>query len=190
MLKVFTPAQREELTAHLRKVLPDPLDEVIERLDRQCEVAMLNPSDILRDRACFHKESQAIAAHGEALATLLTNWGMVDDDGNFVGLNDVAPSFHQDLRRIIAIAQVDANAWAPRGNGPGRRANFLRDQLITTTFEIYPPGEATKREDSHFERTVRLLLRYIDQEIEDVHSLVIDALRRQRPTGVVIIERK
>ena len=198
MFYVFDAEQRDELRSHLSKDIPESqLDSALKRLDMVCDIARMNHRDVRRDMAYFRKHSVAIVKHGEALAKLLDGWRSSVLDGQALAkLADDWRSgdavdidlFLQQLQRIIDDARVDAAAWAPRTLGRGNRSNFLRDQLILTTFAVYG-ASATKTMDGNCEKTIRLLLRYIDQEIDDVHGLVIDVFKRGPTRSLVILDR-
>ena len=81
------------------------------------------------------------------------------------------------LQALAVAARVEAMAFA--GGGRGRPPDEWRDRLVSVIFSVYPPGEAKKTPGSHFEHTVEIALAYLDQDRQNVHGLILRALRRQ-----------
>jgi hypothetical protein len=109
------------------------------------------------------KELQRVLAHRPEL------WG----EGSFDWR-----ALEQQLAELERLVTRHIEGRTPRPRR-GRTPLDWRDDLVSLAYSLYPEGEAAKSEGSHFESTVAMLLQYLDAEVNDVHSVVVDALRRQ-----------
>lgn len=173
--RFFTVEQETALADHLGGELgTDSILDAVLSLDLACALAVderaLAPAVRARTSAS-RAHMLAVLKHASALEELLrSERPLVKTAGlDWAGLD-------RALSNVIESARLEVEATKPRR---GRPPLHWRDVMIAIAYEAYPTGKATRTIGSHFERTVEMLLEFIGQPVEDVHSLVMDALRRQ-----------
>ena len=175
----LSPEQVNELTEHLGEVLLDATerDAAVTAIDSAADLGEpVTPSDWKWIRDGSHAHAAKVASRATQLRELLRS---ELPTGAFSSLADLDWSrIDTDLGRVIEAATAEAEGSA-RQKGAGRPPDEFRDELIAVIYSAYPPGEGTKSRGSHFERTVEMVLGYIGREVEDVHGLIVKALRRR-----------
>jgi hypothetical protein len=181
MPKFFTPAQHDTVSKHLGKVIRGPaLEEAMRALDDACDQARVVDADVRRELADIRKRARRIAKNGQKLADDLradlieldSVTGMIEPSNDGVYFAPFEHSFYKRLLDVIA----DAEAWSvarPAKRRGGRPPKSARNRVIDTVRNLYPPEKLKMTRDGHFEKTVNLLLGYIDgQPQKDVHRLL------------------
>lgn len=185
----LTPDQRLDLHESLRDLVPDDTarEAAILAIDMACGQAKLelqHPAVIAKHMAVERQHMRAVVKAVDQLRTALEHqwprWGLAGLDRD---------RLLRDLAAVRAAATTDAGPETRPA--PGRPPLVWRDRLIAVVYSIYPEGTALKSQGSHFERLVELLLEWLGAEIDDVHSVIIDAMRRcPDPPFRVTVPRK
>ncbi len=88
----------------------------------------------------------------------------------------------------FAAREHDRAAALP-ARGRGAPADDARDKLVSVVFAVYPPDAAKRTRGSRFEKTVEMVLGFcLGRDVEDVHRLVREALRRQLAANLVFTD--
>ncbi len=183
--QILSPEQIDELAEHLGEVLLDAEELAtavfaIDMAANSCRKGAPTPSEWKELRETNHAHMLLVAARATKLRALLRAdlpiglrarplWKTAGLDWE---------RFDADLETIADSATAEAEWGAPQ-KGAGRPADESRDKLISVVHNIYAEGVRSKSRGSHFERTVEMVLGHLDREVEDVHSLIVNALRRQ-----------
>jgi hypothetical protein len=177
-MRFFTSEQADAVREHLGRVLlGHALNEAIATLDWVCAEASTTlsvPKDERRRlRAEEHSHRVSILKHAAALQRLLHAERPLF---RTAGLD--WRQFDEWLAMLTEAARVEADCSRPAST-KGRPAEDWRDRLVAVAYGVFPDGDAAIAKDSRFEVLVGMLLEFLDREIEDVHGMVVDALRRQ-----------
>jgi hypothetical protein len=78
----------------------------------------------------------------------------------------------EDVKEMRDL-QTELNPKKPRGAPPNER----RSELIRQLWRNYPKGTAKKTEGSHFEKTVQMVLSWLEPSPKDLHKTIIKALK-------------
>jgi len=173
----LTDEDAADLAEHLGAVIPArALPTAMLTIDMGCAEAQssrtASPGEWQRQRRISHRHFAAIANHAAVLRDLLRTERPLHNTAVVEW-----PAFDAALDVLIRSARVHAETNQPK-SGRGRLPVEWRDRLVSLIYSVYPPGAATKTENSHFEDTVDRVLALLDAAVEDVHSVVLDALRR------------
>jgi hypothetical protein len=181
-IRFLDSGQQTDLTELLSTVLTgDPLIDAVAAIDFACAWAeseirleKKTPGWTRAERGVRFKHFSALLVHATAVQDLLRANrrplpGTIDLD--WTAFDDALATVINSTRREVAAARP--------GSKRGRPPEEWRDRLITVVFSVYPVGAAMKTTGSHFEETVRMLLEYLGRELEDIHSVTLDALHRQ-----------
>jgi hypothetical protein len=189
-MRFLSDAQQAELRGHLAKRLePDHVEWMLGAIDTQSASAAVDISEgkarreVLASKAAHHG---AILEHATALRVLLKIERPLT-----VGIcPTVWDPLEATLWQIVGALRAHLEGTTPRPTRRGRKPEEWRDRLIALVFNLYPPGLAAKTADGHFEETIGMLLGYLGVEVNDVHSVVLDALARHPhlPTNALVFE--
>jgi hypothetical protein len=148
----------------------------------EVQASILYGSEVREQRTVSHRHFAKMAAHARGLQEALSaERPLVNTCGvDWAG-------FDAALKRVLKSAEMEVEASQPR-RGRGRRPEEWRDELVAVVYAHYPETKAKLAEESHFEKTVALLLRFLAADVEDVHGLIVDA-RRRRPKSPQLITR-
>lgn len=182
--------QISELTEHLSEVLSDQeLDRAVVTLDHA--VASARPHSDPRWQRDWENFENATIRHLLAVEKQATELRRRLDELKanhvqivFGRINEPEfewPRFLEALERVREGANYGARRYKKRGRG--RPVLKWRDELIATAFSIYPAGKAELAAESHFERTVEILLSFlgtstIKTEVEALHAVIAEARDR------------
>jgi hypothetical protein len=178
----LTAEQKNALAVHLSEVLEgDRLSRAVFTLDLVCLSALFEGTFAAETKAAVarqHKFFCKMVTDGRALqASLQQCPPFVREPLDWI-------AFDRALDSIIKAADCEAQASRPQCGG-GRPPLRWRDKLIMYVYKVYPAKTATKSVGSHFERTVEMLLGFLARDVEDIHGVVVDALRR-RPAASLL----
>jgi hypothetical protein len=175
----FTDEQRGEIEAHLSSALPaDDIAWSVCSLDRACAFAGLSAAAKAAMQA-YYRHYNDIRKHAYALRVLLVDlppMPMPDgDELDWVALDRQL----EQLERSATFGTLGTGIRPAGRRRRGRPPFEWRDDLIAVAFNTYPPGMAINSADSHFETTITMLFGFLSHSVEDVHSVIADALRRR-----------
>ena len=184
----FSEQQQEDVRVHLSELLGgDELKDALAAIDFACAYAEV---EMLKSPGEWREHFDAKAWHFSRMLTFARNlrsslrtepplWNTANLDWE---------KFDSALDQVIDSAQEHSRT-EERPTRRGRPPEGWRDRLISVVHSIYPPGTAKKRVGSHFEDTVEILLGLLGREVEDVHTVILDALRR-RPDPPYTVKHK
>lgn len=198
-MSCFSDVQEAELLRHLATEIPEvehassllpmtPLATAyweIAPYFLRAKIETTSEGSLTRDATERREHAASVRTHATALAALLrsrpTEIGRLDLTAeNFEAIALMGSSWPLVVQAIALIAETatieEAELQQPKRQG--RRPQQWRDELIAAVFHAYPIGLAKKSEGSHFERTVEMLLGFLNREVSDLHGVVIDALKR------------
>jgi hypothetical protein len=172
--------QQAELTDHLSAVLQgDQLAVAVASIDFMLVLAD-SELRIEAETGWGRAERAERFRHFSALVTCATTLqALLKATRPLPGTAEISwKAFDDQLATVIEAAHIEIDAAHPTRK-KGRPPEEWRDRLVSVAFSVYPAETATKAKNSHFERTIELLLGFLSQDLQDVHSVVIDALERQ-----------
>jgi hypothetical protein len=192
-LSVFSAAEVAGLREHLQTVLPEAarLETAVLAIAiafQDAVVAINNDDGALTPRLKAERDHfRQVAAHARALRVLLES----DAHPLYLTLSSrfpgASPSWFEALEEAaelhIALATPSSAHYYESGATRGRPPRVWRDRLIATVYSVYPPRAAKITENSHFEGIVAMLLGLLEPKLQDIHGLIVDALKR-RPVPV------
>jgi hypothetical protein len=83
-------------------------------------------------------------------------------------------ALREHLAWLADVARQEAETHRRRRGRPSETG--WRNKLINRVWDAYPPARATRTRGGHFEETIEMLLKWIGDEPEDVHDVVVAAL--------------
>lgn len=189
------PDPRRDLRAHLASAIdPEQLDAAILAIDLVCWMAKqeIDGAERLaqlpqkKRAAAYRRHERArwrqlhVRHHATELAAAALKRAL-KNERPLVGTVGVDwKSFDEQLLIIEASARAEAEICERlQRTGRGQRMPW-RDKLIALVFSLYPPDAATLRSASraHFVRTVTQVLFLLDHHVDNVRTVIADALRR------------
>lgn len=162
------PKMRQELTTHLGKIDKLNVDLALWGIDLMCSAAKNWKNTPMREIRKNGMRYKAVVRHTDKLVRLLKE----------ISDNRFAPSRFVEMLVYLSRRAADRSLVYEIEPGRGRKPIEWRDDLIEIVYRCYPSGSVVKSDGSHFEETIEMILGYIDKEVSDVHSVVMDALRR------------
>ena len=129
------------------------------------------------------KRLETVVASASTLHTALSELASSAFSRSLHGLDII--DLGARLSRLIELARTVTGS--EHINGRGRPRNQRVDDLIAYVWDLYPKGAAKKGAGSHFERTIHMLLGFLnfyrrDEEDPDdynaLHNRIINSLHR------------
>jgi len=168
----LTPAQERALTAHLKLKLPAPdAARLFAAIQHWFAAGGFGANAEAREWSAGHRRHMAQIA---TLARALQDALRVEPPlWNTAGID--WPTFDALLERVSCSAEASSPAPERLTGAPRVR---WRDDLIAVVHAHYPPDKLTVSWCSHFETTLEMLLGYLGEELEDLHTQVRRTLKR------------
>jgi hypothetical protein len=168
----LTPGQEQALAAHLQLKLPKPeADRLFWAIGEWFKAGGFGANPEARARYAESRDHMARVARTtrdlqQALRLEHPLWNTRGIDW---------PALDALLDRVAASAEAESPQAAARRGQPRME---WRDDLIALVHAHYPPDKLTVSWCSHFEETIRLVLGFLGEDIEDLHKQVRRTLKR------------
>jgi len=176
-VRFLTDRQSADIRRHLATVLPfDHLASALFAIDWACAWAAVEIKigpEACRQMGASRDHFQQVFEAANALRYRLAIERPLSRTGDLDW-----EAFDDGLARVIDSALDHVGPARPRARR-GRPPLDWRDRVISVVFSLYPEGAAKKTAGSHFEQTVEIVLELLDHEVADIHSVIVDALKRR-----------
>jgi hypothetical protein len=174
--RVFlNPEQERELREHLARDIPAAaLSPAMQAINWQLKHGDFDERSRARSAATRKQRFSHRERMVRAVADLIEL--IYEDRPGWTDIN--WQTLVASLDELHKAARIERSIFEPHGRR-GRKLFDGRDGLVSVAFSVYPRGTAKKSVGSRFEHTVEMLFRFLGIEVEDVHSVILDALRRQ-----------
>jgi hypothetical protein len=189
----LTATQRNKLRAHLTREFgagTPPLAERIERAYRSAawrrDAEEWLHTGAPAERAKFRNHYVRMSEMAHELIAVL-DWEAPHGPMSSLTARSGFQISWAPLRELLVQLQREAEEETATWTGKrGRHTEKWRDELIRAVHAAYPQttkSRAKKSRESHFERTIDLLLDWLGAKVSDTHGAVIRALRKVRKMG-------